>query len=168
MKKYKLILAKDQEQKALMYGDDNRERLGGEYGELDSDGNQRYIWVENTPPLADRKEDKWAAVKTERDRREAAGFAYLGKTFDSDPTSALRLTVAASAARASLDGGQTGLTFDWTLQDNTVLTMTAEEFIALPLALADSANTLHQHARHIRAQIEAATTGAEIDALPDW
>jgi hypothetical protein len=121
-----------------------------------------------TPALDVLRAAKWEAVKAERDRREAAGFTYLGKVFDSDPTSVIRLTVAVAAARSAISTGVTGLSFTWTLQDNTVATMSAEEFIGLPLALADNANTIHQHARGLREQIEAATTAEDIEAIPVW
>ncbi|MDT8901175.1 DUF4376 domain-containing protein [Anaeroselena agilis] len=121
-----------------------------------------------TPALDALKAAKWEAVKAERDRREAGGFEYLGNIFDSDPTSVIRLTVAVAAARSAISAGQTGLSFAWTLQDNTVATLSVDEFIGLPLALAANANDLHQHARVLRERIYAATTAEEIQAIPDW
>lgn len=136
------------------------------YGEEDAAD-----WREHSEPeptLDEVKAAKWSKVKAERDRLEASGFIYLDKTFDSDPTSVIRLTVAVEAARAALAGGMTGMSFDWTLQDNTVATLTAEEFIGLPLALAANADALHQHARALREQIDAATTAEEVEAIPVW
>ncbi len=135
--------------------------------------NQQEYWQEqdgvivSATPLDTLKAVKWERVKAERDRREAGGFEYLEKVFDSDPTSVIRLTVAVAAARTAKGGGS-NLSYYWTLADNTVVEMTADEFIALPLALADNANTLHQHARTLRGQINAATTAEEIAAIPDW
>jgi hypothetical protein len=151
-----------------------QERDPGEgcYGSLLAE--RRQGWEEKpagwTPPvpLDVMKIAKWEAVKAERDRLEAGGFEYLDRVFDSDPTSVIRLTVAVAAARTAIAAGQTGLSFAWTLADNTVATLTADEFIGLPLALAANADTLHQHARGLREQINAATTAEEISAIPDW
>lgn len=123
--------------------------------------------VEYTPPCATLEEEKaaaWKNIKAERNRREQAGVPYLGKVIDSDPTSVQRISIAVQAAQAAIGAGQ-DLSLDWTCQDNSVLTMTAEQVVGMSVVLAQYSTGLHQIARELREQIEAATTAEEVQAV---
>lgn len=116
--------------------------------------------------FATAKEAKSQQVNRLRDEKEASGFPYLGKTFDSDERSASRIFGAVQAAQAAVAAGQP-FVIDWTVQDNSVLTLDAQETIGMSVAMAQHANALHQHARALKAQVEAATTQDELDAV-EW
>ena len=114
--------------------------------------------------LETHKAAKWSQIKAIRDAKEVSGFSYLGKVIDSDPTSVQRISIATLGASAAMQLGQI-VSIDWTTQDNSTLTMTGSEVLGMPAALAAHANDLHITARNLRAQIEAATTHEEIEAI---
>jgi len=91
-------------------------------------------------------------VKALRDQKETEGFAYMGKVFDSDERSVLRITQAALTAMAA---GPT-FTIDWTAADNSIVTLDQAAMIGMPAALAVYANQLHQSAKNHKAAIDAA------------
>lgn len=110
-----------------------------------------------------------AVLNAERDRREEAGFNYLGKVFDSDNRSVQRITVAVQAAQAALAVGAP-FSVVWTTQDNTTITLDATQMAGAPAALAQYANTLHNYATARKAEVDAAAE-AELmgfDALAGW
>ena len=117
-------------------------------------------WVD-VRSIDDRKMQQWSAIKRERTRREYAGFIWDESTFDSDPVSQSRIQGAVQMA--SLDPAT--FTIDWTLADNTVRTLSGSDMVAVGLALAQHVNGLHVVARGLRAQIEAAMTVAEVEAV---
>jgi hypothetical protein len=114
--------------------------------------------------LLDFQTAKWLEIKRARDTQEASSFPYLGKQIDSDSRSAQRITTAVQAADAAQRAG-VAFSIAWTCADNTFLTLDAAGMQGMPVALAYFANTLHERARALRAQIEAATTPAEVEAV---
>lgn len=121
------------------------------------------VWVDFRT-LQDFKDAQWATVRSERDTRETAGFPYLGKTIDSDPRSVQRINTAVQAAQAAAAANQP-FTLFWTCQDNTTLELDATGMMEMPVALAVYANSLHETARTLRAQIDAATTPEAVEAI---
>lgn len=91
-------------------------------------------------------------VKALRDQKETEGFAYMGKVFDSDERSVLRITQAALTAMAA---GPT-FTIDWTAADNSIVTLDQAAMIGMPAALAVYANDLHTTAKAHKVAIDAA------------
>lgn len=114
--------------------------------------------------FATAKEGKSQQVNRLRDEKEASGFPYLGKTFDSDERSASRIFGAVQAAQAAVAAGQP-FVIDWTVQDNSVLTLDAQETIGMSVAMAQYANGLHQHARALKSQVDGATNTSELEAI---
>ncbi|MBA3622940.1 MAG: DUF4376 domain-containing protein [Methylibium sp.] len=114
--------------------------------------------------LTQRKADKWAEIKAERDRLEAAGFPYLGTRFDADPRSVLRIVSAVQAAQAAAGTGKP-FTVAWTGQNNRAVPMNAAALAGMSVALATFADELHQSARALREQIESATTAEQIEEI---
>lgn len=108
----------------------------------------------------DAKKD---AINAERDRREAGGFEYQGVFYDSDERSAKRILVAVSAAMADVEGFQIA----WTAQDNSTHLLDGPAMIGLNAALAMHGNALHETARSLKTQVEAATSKSEVDAV-EW
>ena len=122
--------------------------------------------VKYTPPgptIEELKAAAWARIKAERDRREQAGAPYLGKVLDSDEKSVTRISIAVQAAQAAISAG-TAFSLDWTMQDNTVITMTAAQVVGMSVALATHSNGLHLVARVVHEKILAATDAAGVEA----
>jgi len=128
-----------------------------------ADGNPEKITPVG-PTLAQQKDSKWDEIKAERDRREQAGVPYLGKVLDSDEKSVTRISIAVQAAQIAISAGME-FTLDWTCQDNSVLTMIAAQTVGMSVALAQYSDSLHQTARRLREQIEAAATAEEVQAV---
>lgn len=114
--------------------------------------------------LASEKARMRASVNTRRDLLEEQSFPYMGKRFDSDTRSVLRINVAASTAAAAAAAGAP-FSIEWTTADNSVLALDAQQMIGVPVALAQYGNALHQHGRTLKAQIDAAQTIAELRAI---
>lgn len=123
----------------------------------------------DAPPvrtLDEVKADKRQQINGARDTAEQSGFDYLGKRLDSDQVSVARITVVVQAAQVAIAAGQP-FEVTWTAQDNSHLVMDAQQVVGMPIALATNANTLHQRAAQLKAQIDAATTIAEVEAV-NW
>ncbi|QFZ84632.1 DUF4376 domain-containing protein [Variovorax paradoxus] len=110
------------------------------------------------------RERRWAEIKQERDKKEASGFPYLGAVFDSDPRSVQRIVGAVLAAQAAVAAGET-FEIEWTVADNSVLPLDASDVMGMPVALAMYADQLHTISRGLRADIEAAATVEEVEAV---
>jgi hypothetical protein len=111
---------------------------------------------------------RWAEIKAERDRRETAGFAYLGRTIDSDPRSVQRITIAAQAAQAAIAAG---VPFDvaWTCADDSTLALDARAMADMPAALAAHADALHRIARALRERLlDSSVDSIEAVAAIGW
>ena len=128
--------------------------------------------IDNPPPppvptLADAKAAAVAAVKRRRDLLETQGFMHMGRLFDSDERSVLRITQAALTAQVF----GPAFSIDWTAADNSVVTLDQAAMLGMPAALAVRANALHQYAAGLKAQIAAAadaTALAAIDIVTGW
>lgn len=114
--------------------------------------------------LANRRTTLLAAINAERDRREELGFPYRGKWFDSTPRSVQRITAAALAVQAVLATGQP-YSVDWTCADNSTLILDAAGVVGIPVALAQHAAALHDHARVLKAAVAAAGSEADLVAI---
>lgn len=116
------------------------------------------------PNLDAGKLDVWARCKLRRDALESSGFAYLGKTLDSDPTSVKRISMAVQAAQLA---AQAGVPFEigWTCADGSVLTLDAQAMLGMPVAMVTRANALHVAARAFKARIIAAADVAELEVI---
>lgn len=110
--------------------------------------------------LGEQKADQWTSIKKARDTQEFGGFVWDGSGFDSDPLSQQRITGA--ALLASMDSS---FSIDWTLSDNAVRTLNHTQMISVGQALSVHVETCHAKGRSLRAQIEAATTAAEVAAI---
>lgn len=105
-----------------------------------------------------------ATINAERNAREQGGFPYAGRIIDSDMASCIRIAGAASAAQAAL-AQQQPFSVDWTCADNSVLSLDAAGVIGMLAALAVHSDAMHQHARILKAQIDAAQDAAAVEAI---
>lgn len=116
-----------------------------------------------TPPAPDfnfHKQRAWQDFKQVRDAEELSPFTWNGMTFDADRVSQSRIQGAVQLAMLDPD-----FTVDWTLADNSVITLTGPEMMQVGGALGIHVTAAHVTARLVRDQIEAATTEAELAAI---
>lgn len=104
---------------------------------------------------------RWEAVASIRDGLETKGFPYMGHWFDSDERSAARINTSAIAAIAATMMAVEFST-EWTVADNSTVTLTRDQIIGLPVAFVTYGASLHEKARVLRARIAAATTIPEV------
>lgn len=122
--------------------------------------------VEQTPvdSLDCAKQLRWSRIVAIRDGLESKGFEYLGKVFDSDERSIYRINTAAQAAMAAALS-DVDMTIDWTTADNTVVTLTRDQIIGMPAALAANSNAIHQQAKQLRDALNMAGSYQEVEAI---
>ncbi|MBJ9959844.1 DUF4376 domain-containing protein [Acinetobacter nosocomialis] len=115
---------------------------------------QKKEWID--PRSLDQvKEQKWFEIKQIRETTEFGGFSFNGYKFDSDEKSQSRI-IAASAL---------GVEVEWTLFNNTVITLSGEELKKLRQALAEHVSMCHARSRKARESIALAKTKAEVDKI---
>ena len=117
-------------------------------------------WIDpRTLPQA--KDDAWAHIKAERERRMTGTFTHAGNTYDIDP---VNLSGASIDAREALIAGESWSQM-WVLANNTVTTLTATEMIAVGRACKTVVSNFWGTSQHLRGLIEAATTIAQVEAI---
>lgn len=107
------------------------------------------------------KAEKWSELKARRDAEECGGFEWDGSRFDSDADSQRRIQGMVQLAQISLAQGLP-FSIDWTLFDNTVRTLSAEDGIAVGLAMAEHIGAVFAHGQALRAQLDACTTAEQV------
>jgi len=123
--------------------------------------------IRNKPiPLTflELQEVKWNYIKSCRDAEERLPLPYLGKLLDFDEIASKRLTWAISTATVAKLAGQS-FNIDWTTSDGSVLTLTENDILGIPIAVATRSNTIHQKARGKADEITVATTAEQLDAI---
>ena len=98
------------------------------------------------------REAKWAQVRAARYAAEHGGFTWDGSVFDSDLASQSKIQGAVQLAQMAL-AAQDPFELDWTLQDNTMRTLSAEDMIAVGVALGQHVAAQHATGRELRAAI---------------
>lgn len=112
------------------------------------------------------KRNKRMEIKRARDKQEFGTFTFEGNVFDSNQISQQRIGLAVQEAMFCMSAG---LPFskDWTLEDNSVVTLDAQQMIGVALAMGQHIGYAHTHSRQLRAAVEAATTAEEVEAI-NW
>ena len=125
-------------------------------------GNGQYSIVEIPQPTLDElKALKRAEINQARDKAEQGGFEYMGKIFDSDQVSCIRMSSAAQAMQYADDTA----TITWTTQDNSTIDLNKSQLMGLVVALAQWSNTCHQKATALKAQIDACDSKEALDNI---
>lgn len=114
--------------------------------------------------LTEGRAQAWSRIKSARESVEFGSFALGGNVFDGDSESQRRIQGAAQLATLAQATGQP-FSIDWTLADNTQVTLTAAEMIGVGVALGQHINEAHGIARALRTQIDAANTPEELEAI---
>lgn len=107
------------------------------------------------PDLADVKASKRAEINRIRDEKEMEPL----NNFDIDLKSAIRILFVQN--QLLRNGG----TIDWTMADNTEENVDSADMNALVDAIVEQSNRVHNIANYLKAQIEAATTIEEVNAI---
>lgn len=123
-------------------------------------------WIDDycEPTLNELKEAKRAEINQARDEAEQGGFEHMGKVFDSDIVSCIRIQGAAQSMQAAIMAEEVP-TITWTTKDNSTVELTAQELLGLSVSLAEWSNTCHQKAAALKAQIDAAETAEELENI---
>lgn len=106
------------------------------------------------------KAQAWANIKLDRDDDEFGDFTWNNWVFEADADSQARITAAVQSAL--LDDA---FTTTWTLKNNTTQSLDCEQIKQLGKALGDHIKQAHERGRIVRAQIDAATTTEELEAI---
>lgn len=106
--------------------------------------------LQNTEELLEYVRSKqWEEIKVNRDNAEISGLPFKDKILDYDMRSAFKLGIAMETAKQVGEG----FSIDWTMQDNTVMTLTYSDLLSIPLIAANYSNELHKKARIYRDKI---------------
>ena len=128
-------------------------------------GMRQYKIVElSKPSLDELKLTKRIEINQARDAAEQGGFEYMGKVFDSDQVSCIRISSAAQAMSMVAMSEETP-TITWTCQDNSTIDLNPQELMGLVVALAQWSNTCHQKATALKAQIDVCDSKEALDKV---
>lgn len=118
------------------------------------------VWVDSRS-LEDVKNAIWDKIKLAREQVEYGGFIYQGMVFDSDEYSQNKIY---SAVQLALITGE-AFFIDWTLADNSVVSLNKTQIIEVGKALGAHISSCHAHARILRSMIESVTTIDELEKI---
>ena len=120
-------------------------------------------WVDPRT-LDDHKSARWKEIKRQRDVAEFATFTYNNMEFDGDLDAQRRLTAYISVSKSSIAAGQP-FEAEFTLANNTNVTLTAQDFVGIELAKVQAVAATFNHASALRDQIDAATTVQGVESI---
>lgn len=112
----------------------------------------------------------WAQVKARREALIDGGAPTSFGVMDADLVSRVNISGAATAALAAIGASQP-FSIDWTNKANSVVTLDASEMIQMGLEVMSHVSACHDHARSLRAAIDAAADAATlltIDYTAGW
>lgn len=118
------------------------------------------VWIEKAH-LANAKAAAWDRIKKARDKAEAGTFLFNGDLYDANKENISGAALAAMMAKLS----NQPFSIAWTLADNTVKVLDGDAMQALGLAMVAYIDSLHNTARSLRNQIEAAATPQQAYAI---
>lgn len=112
-------------------------------------------------PIENVKQRKILMLKRQRDVAEVQPIEYNGNLYDYDEKARDRI----SAAIIALDVQGEGAKISWTTADNEDAVVTAQDLRAIVAAVAVRSNLLHIAYRKAKAQVEAAGSADEVNAV---
>lgn len=112
-------------------------------------------------PLEVVKQRTIMELKYQRDSKEVEPIEYKGYSFDYDEKARDRINAAIIALE--LQGANADIA--WTTADNQDVSITAADLRAIVAAVAVRSNALHIAYRKAKAQVEAASTAEEVEAV---
>ncbi|WP_304225217.1 DUF4376 domain-containing protein [Phascolarctobacterium succinatutens] len=117
--------------------------------------------AETEEPIENIRARKIFELKRQRDAAEVEPIAYNGHLYDYD--SKARDRIAAAIIALELQGE--GATIEWTTADNDDAVVTAQNLRMIIASVAARSNKLHTAYRAAKAQVEAASTAEEVEAV---
>jgi hypothetical protein len=105
--------------------------------------------------LEDHKTEKWTDIKNTRNSLEFGGFTWNNYEFDSDTISQTRIQGAVQLAQLAISNSSP-FSIDWTLKNNSIVVLSAEEMIQVGLSLANHVTSIHEISRGLKQQIDSA------------
>lgn len=112
-------------------------------------------------PIENVKQRKILELKRQRDAAEVEPIEYKGYLYDYDEKARDRI----NAAIIALELQGEGATIEWTTADNDDAVVTAQDLRMIIASVATRSNNLHTAYRAAKAQVVAATTANEVDAV---
>lgn len=122
-----------------------------------------HTWIDPRT-LQQVKDQKWEQIKRDRDAAINAPLSTPYGVFDADANSRANIANAVLYLQTLEQQGTPG-TINWTLADNTTITLNYAEMSEVGLLLGQRTNAAYDTARALRAQIDAATTIPEVEAI---
>lgn len=119
---------------------------------------------EDPRTLQDFKDAQWTQIKQARTAFIDAPLVTPYGTFDSDAAGRTSITDAVLLAN-NLSALSLPVAIEFTLADNSVVTLDAAQIVEVGLLLGQKVQHAHPHSQALRAQIEAATTKEEVEAV---
>ena len=117
--------------------------------------------AEAEEPIENIRARKIVELKRQRDDAEVEPIEYGGHLYDYDSKARDRI----AAAIIALDVQGEGAKISWTTADNEDVVVTAQDLRMIIASVATRSNNLHTAYRAAKAQVEAATTANEVDAV---
>jgi hypothetical protein len=114
--------------------------------------------------LEQRKAERWEQIKLARTAAINAPLVTPYGTFDADPASRQNITDAILMVQ-TLDQLGEPSSIDFTLADNSVVTLTVSEMVDVGLRLGAQVQAAHATSRVLRGQLDAATTAEAVDSV---
>lgn len=122
-------------------------------------------WLDNRS-LDALKDAKWAEIKKARTSVEFGQFSYKGMVFDGDVDAQRRLGTYISVSKSAIAAG-TPFQAEFILADNTVVTLQAEDFVAIELTKANQVAEAFTKAAGLRQSIYSAQSSDELSRI-NW
>lgn len=113
--------------------------------------------------LQDFKDAQWGVIKQARTQEEFGSFTYNNMVFDGDIDAQRRLSGYISISKSAL-AAEVPFSAVFTLANNTTVTLTAEDFVAIEIAKVQAVAAAFAKATALRGQIDAATTREQVEA----
>ena len=135
-------------------------KWNGEGWEYEEDTKDKEPELEK-PTFEELKQQKIQELKWERDRKEVEPIAYNGHVYDYDDKARDRI----NAAIIALDLQGEKATIEWTLADNSNVTVTADDLRAVIGAVAVRSNTLHVAYRTAKEQVEVCESEKDLEKI---
>ena len=112
-------------------------------------------------PIENVKQRKILMLKRQRDATEVEPIEYGGHLYDYDSKARDRIAAAIIALELQCEGA----TIEWTTADNEDAVVTAQDLRMIIASVAARSNKLHTAYRAAKAQVEAASTAEEVEAV---
>lgn len=119
------------------------------------------VVAEAEEPIGNIRARKIMELKRQRDDAEVEPIAYGEHLYDYDSKARDRIAAAIIALDVQGDGAK----ISWTTADNEDAVVTAQDLRMIIAAVAVRSNALHTAYRAAKAQVEAAGTATEVEAV---